>query len=83
MILSLGLPVDHRDNLRGALIFRFMSTSWEGTRDYKGTHCHPTYAMEHDISQIGAFTTLLDAGADLQRSNEEGETLLHVTAKRW
>jgi len=39
--------------------------------------------MEHDISQIRAFTIFLDAGADLQTSNKEGERLLHVTAKRW
>jgi ankyrin repeat protein len=68
--LSLGLPINQRNNLGETSIFRFMSTSWEGTRDHTGTYCHPNYAIEHGISYIRAFPIFLDAGADLQTINE-------------
>lgn len=81
--LSRGLSIDHRNNLEDTPLFRFISTSWEGTRDYTGTYSHPTYAIEHDISHLRALPVFLDAGADLQTRNGKGKTLLHVTAKQW
>jgi ankyrin repeat protein len=68
--LSLGLPINQRNNLGEMSIFRFMYTSWEGTRDHTGTYCRPNYAIEHSISYIRAFPIFLNASADLQTINE-------------
>lgn len=81
--LSLGLPIDHRNNLGETPLFLFISTSWAGTRDDTGNHRSPDYAIENDISHVKALHLFLEAGADLHTRNDQGETLLHITAERW
>ncbi|RDW59222.1 hypothetical protein BP5796_12146 [Coleophoma crateriformis] len=81
--LSLGLLINHRNKLGETALFQFICTSWEGTWDPARIEGFPTYAIKNDISHLKALTLFLDAGADLQTQNKEGENLLHATAKRW
>jgi len=79
--LTLGLPIDHRNDLGETPLFRFMCKSWNGTTC--SGESHPTYAIANDITHVKALPIFLDAGADLQVRNNQGEGLLHATAKRW
>ncbi|RDW63780.1 hypothetical protein BP6252_11325 [Coleophoma cylindrospora] len=81
--LSMGLPINHRNDLCETALFQFICTSWEGTRDPAGIEGFPTYGVKNDISHVKALKLFTDAGADLQTQNKEGENLLHATAKRW
>ncbi|KAH8595467.1 ankyrin repeat-containing domain protein [Bisporella sp. PMI_857] len=80
--ISLGLPVNHRNDLGETPIFRFIATSWKGTFGPSGSS-YPTYAIENDISHVKALPIFLEAEADLQTRNAQEENLLHATAKRW
>lgn len=81
-LLSLGVPIDHRNKLGETPLLRFMCTSWGGTKGGVGPS-HTTSAIADDIAHVKALPIFLQAGADLLARNTEGQTLLHVTAKRW
>lgn len=78
--LSLDVPIESRNKVGETPLFKFISTSWEGTT--KAGHSSSTYAMENDISHRKVFSLFANAGADVFVRNNQGETLLHVTAKR-
>ena len=81
-LLALGCRVNHRNDLGETALFKFISTSWKGTRDPTHKIGHPTYAEENDVMHMQTFHLFVSAGADLYTMNKAGETLLHATAKR-
>lgn len=81
--LSLGLDINHRNELGETPLFCFISTSWKGTKDCHGNLIHTMRTeTEKDIDHVTALSIFLENNADLQTINIQGETLLHATAKR-
>ncbi|KAH7333115.1 putative ankyrin repeat protein, partial [Rhexocercosporidium sp. MPI-PUGE-AT-0058] len=81
--LSLGVPINHRNNLGETATFPFMAKSWKATVGWCNNRSISNYARDNDISHVKALPIFLEAGADLQVRNNQGRNLLHVTAERW
>ena len=66
-LLEIGVPIDEKNNLGETPLFNYF-TSLRG----------PVFASESQEP----FSSFLKAGADIHTRNNEGETLLHILAKK-